>query len=375
MNRTRYRELSLVVALLLLLLYFGVVSDGAFLSPRNLSNLGVEFAITAVLALGVFLILLTGQTDLATGSGVGLAGGLAAVAVFEHGWPAPVSMSVATIVIVLGWALMGVLVVTQKIPAFIMTLSGMLVFRGLHWLVIGSRTIPVRVGADDNALSVLTTYYLPRSWGWALVAVVVAGLGWLALRERARRRAHQLEVVERELAFVRWFVSAQLLILLVMVMNQFNGVPLPLLVLGVVATLVQLVTRHTPLGRHLVAIGGNREAAMMSGIRVERTIVIAFAATGATVALTGFLQTAYSGGSTTTTGTLMELDAIAACVIGGVSLSGGKGRVPGVLFGALLMAVVLNGMTLLAVSPELKQIARGVVLAVAVWMDVAFRRR
>jgi len=375
MNRTRYRELSLVLALLLLILYFGFASGGAFLSPRNLSNLGVEFAITAVLALGVFLILLTGQTDLATGSGVGLAGGIAAVAVFEQGWPAPLGMSVATVVIVLGWASMGLMVVSQKIPAFIMTLSGMLVFRGLHWLVIGSRTIPVRVGADENALSVLTTYYLPRTMGWVLVLGVVVGLGWLLLRERARRRAHQLELEDRDLAFVRWFISAQLLLLLLLVMNQFNGVPLPVLVLGVVATLVQVVSRHTPFGRHLVAIGGNREAAMMSGIRVERTIVIAFAATGATVALTGFLQTAYSGGSTTTTGTLMELDAIAACVIGGVSLSGGKGRVPGVLFGALLMAVVLNGMTLLAVSPESKQIARGVVLAVAVWMDVAFRRR
>jgi D-xylose transport system permease protein len=163
--------------------------------------------------------------------------------------------------------------------------------------------------------------------------------------------------------------------LLVLLMNQFNGLPLPMLVLGVVATLVFVLTRHTPWGRHLYAIGGNREAALLSGIRVERTIVIAFALCGTVVALTGFLQTAYGGGSTTTTGTLMELDAIAACVIGGVSLTGGTGKVTGVLFGALLMAVVLNGMTLLAVTPELKQIARGLVLALAVWMDVAFSRR
>ncbi len=366
------RDFTLTIALALLIAYFSFASHGSFVSARNLSNLGVEFAITAMLALGVFFVLLCGQTDLATGSGVGLCGGIAASLIFDHSWPTSASMLIALVTTLVLWTAMGWLIVHQKIPAFIITLAGMLIFRGAHWKVIGSRTIPVKVGAQDNLLSSLTTAYLPKPVGWALVAVVVAALGLVLLRDRARRRAHSLSVEDRDSAFAKWFVSLQLLCLLVAIMNQFQGVPLTVLLLGFAATLVHVVTAHSPFGRHLYAIGGNREAAHLSGIRVDRSVITAYAICGTAVAVTGFLQTAYGGSSTTTVGTLMELDAIAACVIGGVSLVGGSGKVTGVLFGALLMAVVLNGMTLLAVSPEFKQIARGSVLAFAVWMDVKF---
>ena len=173
---------------------------------------------------------------------------------------------------------------------------------------------------------------------------------------------------------MRLFLGAQLIVLFVIVTNQFRGVPLPSLILGAVALAVWLITRHTAFGRYLYAIGGNEEAAVLSGIPVERVTVWAFTLMGAIVALTGFLQTAYIGSSTTTVGDLMELDAVAACVIGGVSLKGGRGSVPGVLFGALIMACLLNGMTLLSVEPEKKFIARGLVLILAVWMDVRLAR-
>jgi D-xylose transport system permease protein len=127
---------------------------------------------------------------------------------------------------------------------------------------------------------------------------------------------------------------------------------------------------HTPFGRYLYAIGGNEEAALVSGVPVRTTIIGAYALMGVIVAVTGFMQTAYSGASTSTVGSLMELDAVAACVIGGTSLRGGRGTVLGVLFGALIMASLLNGMTLMAVSPEVKYIARGTVLALAVWLDL-----
>ena len=374
MNRISIRDFSLVIALVAIVAFFACMSP-AFLSPRNLSNLGVEFAITAVLALGVFLVLLPGQTDLSTGSGVGLAGGVGAVLVFNHGWPAPAAMSMAGIVTVLLWTAMGWFIVKQRIPAFIVTLAGMLVFRGLHWYVIESKTIPVQVGGQENLFSSLTLWYLPPLGSWILVALVVAALAWSAVSSRSRRQAHGLAVADRDTDFVQWLIPVQLMILLVVVLNQYNGLPLPVLVLGVVALVVHLLTRHTPFGRHLYAIGGNREAARISGIAVDRTVILAFTLLGVVVAMTGFLQTAYAGGSTTTVGTLMELDAIAACVIGGVSLAGGTGSVAGVLFGALIMAALLNGMTLLSVSPELKYIARGIVLALAVWMDQALNRR
>ena len=374
MNKLSIRDFSLAIALFAIVAFFAWQSP-AFISARNLSNLSVEFAITAVLALGVFLVLLPGQTDLSTGSGVGLFGGIAAVLIIEQDWPAGAAMSVALIGSVMLWTGVGWMVVRQRIPAFIMTLAGMLVFRGLHWMVIHNATIPAKIGSQDNLLSMLTTWYLPKPLGLALAAIIVAILGWSAWQNRQRRLAHGLAVADRDTAFATWFISAQLLLLLVVTLNQYNGLPLPVLILGVVATAVYVLTRHMPFGRHLYAIGGNPEAARISGIRVERTIITAFALCGALVAVTGFLQTAYTGGSTTTVGTLMELDAIAACVIGGVSLTGGVGSVGGVLFGALIMATLLNGMTLLAVNPEMKFITRGLVLAVAVWMDMALARR
>jgi D-xylose transport system permease protein len=162
--------------------------------------------------------------------------------------------------------------------------------------------------------------------------------------------------------------------LFVILCNQYRGIPLPALILALTALVVWVVTQHTRFGRYLYAIGGNEEAARISGVAVDKVVIGAFAAMGGIVALTGFMQTAYTGASTTTVGSLMELDAIAACVIGGTSLRGGRGTVTGVLFGALIMASLLNGMTLMAVSPEIKLIARGLVLAVAVWMDVRLAR-
>jgi D-xylose transport system permease protein len=163
--------------------------------------------------------------------------------------------------------------------------------------------------------------------------------------------------------------------LIIIFMNEFRGVPLALVILCALAFIVFLITQHTPFGRYLYAIGDNEEAAKLSGIPIQKVIVGAYAILGAIVALTGFMQTAYAGASTTTVGDLMELDAIAACVIGGTSLRGGRGTVMGVLFGSLIMTSLLNGMTLLAISPEMKFIARGIVLILAVWMDIVLARK
>jgi D-xylose transport system permease protein len=182
-------------------------------------------------------------------------------------------------------------------------------------------------------------------------------------------------VDSREMAFMRLFITAQAIALFVLVTGQFRGIPLPSLILGGVTLIVYAVTQHTALGRHLYAIGGNTEAALVSGVPMKRTVIASYSGMGAIVAITGFMQTAYAGSSTTTVGDLMELDAVAACVIGGVSLRGGRGNVLGVLLGALIIACLLNGMTLMSVPPERKFIARGVVLILAVWMDMRLTSR
>ncbi|MGH1363710.1 MAG: sugar ABC transporter permease [Calditrichia bacterium] len=368
-NGISIRNFSLLIALVLIWGLFALMSD-TFLGARNLSQLSIELAVTATLALGMLVVLLPGLIDLSVGSGVGLIGGIASVLVFEQQLPAPLALLIGVLIAIAIWSMMGTLIVRQHVPAFIITLGGLLVFKGLFWLVIHNSTVPVAAGNSTNLYSSLTTYYLPIEAGFVLGALIFGAITLSALRSRKQRLAHNFQVDDNELLFLKLFITFQGMLLFLIIMNQFRGVPLSVVILGAVAFLIHMLTQHTPFGRHLYAIGGNEEAAVLSGIPIQKTVIGAFAIMGAIVALTGFMQTAYSGASTTTVGDLMELDAIAACVIGGTSLKGGRGKVLGVLFGALIMASLLNGMTLLAVSPELKYVARGTVLVLAVWMDV-----
>ncbi len=367
------RDFSIALALLAICGFFAFKSPD-FLGPRNLSLLMTELAITATLAMGMLLVILPGHIDLSAGSGVGLLGGIASVLIFEHAWPAPAAMAIAFVAGLVIWGSMGALIVHERIPSFIITLGGLLVFKGLFWLVIHNATIPVVLGGQTNLYSLLTTFYFPPKIGYLLAIIIVSALITASLSARKARQQYGVHTEDGETSFLKLFLAAQLVFLFVIVTNQFRGVPLPAVILGAVAFIVHVLTTHTPFGRYLYAIGGNEEAAVISGIPVEKVVIGAFTLMGAIVAITGFMQTAYAGASTTTVGELMELDAIAACVIGGVSLKGGRGTVMGVFFGALLMAVLLNGMTLLAVSPEFKLIARGTILALAVWMDVRLAR-
>jgi D-xylose transport system permease protein len=366
------RDLSAIVALAAIVATFAFFSPD-FLGARNLSMLAIELSTTAILALGMFCVILPGHIDLSAGSGVGLIGGVAAVLITKAGWPAPIAMLAAAALAVVVWNLMGRLIVTQKMPAFIITLGGLLIFKGLFWLVIQNSTIPVSPAGAPNLLARLTTTYLPPWLGWVAAAGAAVFLlgGWW--RSVARAKANGTPY-DAETGFLKAFLGAQLAALFVAVTNGFRGVPLPAVLLAASAMVVIVLTEHTAFGRRLYAIGGNEEAALLAGIDVDHTVILAFALMGVTVAITGFMQTAYAGASTTTVGDLMELDAVAACVIGGTSLKGGRGTARGVLFGALIMATLLNGMTLLAVSPEIKYVARGLVLSLAVWLDTRLAR-
>lgn len=370
--RVSVRDFSMLIALVLICVYFWAV-DPAFLSARNLSQLAIELSATAVLSLGMLLIILPGHIDLSVGSGVGLAGGMAAVLVSQKGWNAPAALFVTLILCVGIYAAMGTIVVREKMPAFIITLGGLLVFKGLHWLVIQNGTVAVTRGSEENLFSILTTYYVPPLASLILCLAVIGLLFLVVLRTHRQRKERGFEV-DFEGSFLSWFVSSQIILLFVLVMNQYRGLPLSILILALTAVIIHIVCQHLTLGRYLYAIGGNEEAALVSGVPANGVVITAFALMGLIVAVAGYLQTAFAGASTTTTGQLMELDAIAACVIGGTSLKGGRGSVVGVLFGALIMAALLNGMTLLAFTPETKFIARGIVLALAVWMDIRLAR-
>lgn len=372
-----WRDVSMSAALAAVLLCLGAVFAivaPQFLTARNLSMLIIEFSITSVLALGMLLVLLPGHVDLSAGSGVGLIGGIAAVLIMRFSLPAPLSLLISLGIALLLWRAQGALIIGQGIPAFIITLGGLLIGKGLFWLVIRSTTVPIVQGGRENLFSVLTTYYLPPLPSLLLCTLVVAALGLSSLRAHHADRASGVES-DVELRFLLWFVAAQALFVLVLLCAEFRGLPLPAILLASVAAAVHVLLQHSRFGRSLYAIGGNEEAALLSGVSVQRVVKGAFTLLGGIVALTGFLQTAYAGASTTTVGELMELDAVAACVIGGASLRGGRGTVTGVLLGSLIMATLLNGLSLLAVPPEARFMARGVVLAIAAWLDVRLATR
>jgi D-xylose transport system permease protein len=373
MTGLRLRDLTMPLVLALLAGGFALASP-EFLSPRNLSMLLIELAVTAVLALGMLLVILPGQIDLAAGSGVGLTGGVAAVLIFRAGLPAPAALVAAAVLALFLWTAMGLLIVRTGIPAFIVTLGGLLVFRGAFWLTIHSSTVPLVRGGEANLFAALATSYLPPPFGLALVAAFAMVAAGLAVRRRSSRRRAGLAVEPGEVTFLKVFVAVQAVLLAVLVCNRYRGVPAVFLILCIVAVIIHVTMDHTPFGRALLAVGGNEEAARVSGISVERTITSAFALMGLLVALSGFLQTSYAGAATVSVGELMELDAIAACVIGGASLKGGRGSVLGTLLGAAVMATLLNGMTLLAITPEWKLIARGTALVAAVLFDVRSAR-
>ncbi len=364
------RELTLLGALLGVTGCLAWATSGALLDPRNVSQLLVEVPINAVLAVGMLLVILTGHIDLAAGSGVGLTGGIMAVLATRQGMDPAVAAGCAVAAAVTIWWAMGWLVVRQRIPAFIVTLGGLQALKGLFWVVIENRTVPVAPGGVQNVVSGLTTSYLGAAAGWAVWVVVVLGSGVVLWRRRVRRRGMGLENEEVEPVILRWFIGVQASALLVVVCNGYRGIPLPMVILSGLAWLVHSMLRHTVLGRHLIAVGGNEGAARLSGVPVGGVTMFAFAAAGAVVGLTGLLQTAYAGYSTADIGTLMELDAVAACVMGGVSLRGGAGTVAGVLLGATIMGVLAKGLSLMGVGPELKYMVRGGVLVLAVWLDV-----
>lgn len=368
-----WRDLSLVFVLLVLGAVFALTAP-QFLTARNLSMLIIEFSITSVLALGMLLVILPGHVDLSAGSGVGLIGGIAAVLIMRSQAPAPLALLVGLVAAVVLWRAMGTLIVTQGIPAFIVTLGGLLVFKGLFWLVIRNTTVPISPGGRQNLFSVLTTYYVPPAASLILAGLLALLLGHASYRSHQALRRSGGAGSDAELRFLRWLVTSQAIFVVALICSEFRGLPLPALLLGAVAAAVHVLTRHTRFGRYLYAIGGNEEAAVLSGIPVRGVVIRAFTLMGGVVALTGFLQTAYAGASTTTVGELMELDAVAACVIGGASLRGGRGTVPGVLLGGFIMATLLNGLSLLAVPPEARFIARGAVLGLAAWLDVLLSR-
>lgn len=341
---------------------------GLFLHPLNFANLLKQMSVTGVLAVGMLLVIVARQIDLSVGSLVGLAGGVAAM---MQGYGLVPSLASAIVIGIVVGAMQGSLVAWANIPAFIVTLGGLLTWRGVILYLSRGETIPIRLPVFR---SIGVSLVHPTA-GLALAAVAVVVVVWLTLRRNATRKRHGLSPSSTPATIARIVVPSALIVLFVYHMNLQGGLPLPVLILVVVALIGSFVTRSTTFGRYLYAIGSNPEAARLSGISLGRHILGAFCFLGALVGVAAILHTGRVGSSSPDAGSLMELDAIAACVIGGTSLMGGRGTVPGALLGALIMASLDNGMSLLSVENATQYIIKGAVLVAAVGFDMAGRRK
>jgi len=367
------RAYTMVFALIFIWLYFQwmtvstIYPYGLFLHPVNLANLLKQMAVTGVVAVGMLLVIVARQIDLSVGSMLGLAGGIAAMA---QGKGVLVAFLSAIVTGVVAGALQGALVAYGNIPSFIVTLGGLLTWRGVILYISKGETIPVRL----PLFRLIGVALLTPASGLAIAAIAIVAVVWLTLQRNRARRRHGLPVPTPAGTAIRIAVPSALIIVFVYLMNVQGGVPLPVIVLLAVAAAGSFLTRNTTFGRYLYAIGSNPDAARLSGINSRRFILTAFALLGALVGIASLLHTGRVGSASPDAGTLMELDAIAACVIGGTSLMGGRGTVSGAMLGALIMASLDNGMSLLSVENATQYIIKGAVLVAAVGFDVAGRR-
>lgn len=365
------RAYTMVFALIAIWLYFHYATDQIFLDPRNFSNLMRQTAVTGVLAVGMLMVIITGQIDLSVGSVVGLAGGIAAIAQGWFGWGLAPSLAAGIAVALAIGALHGSLIAYLSIPAFIVTLGGLLAWRGVILGVSRGETIPIRL----PGFKAIGQGYVGPLVGWIIAGVAVAAIIWLALTRNRTRRRHGLAVPGPASTALRIAAPAMVVLGFIYMMNSYEGIPIPVITFLAIALAGAFLTQNTTFGRYLYAIGGNPDAARLSGINIRRHILAVFCLMGILTGVASIIYTARVGSASPDAGQLLELDAIAACVIGGTSLMGGRGTVFGAILGALIMSSLDNGMSLERVEPAMQNIIKGAILVAAVGLDMAGRKK
>jgi D-xylose transport system permease protein len=365
------RAYTMLGALALIWVYFHWATDSIFLTPRNLSNLMLQTSVTGIIAVGMLMVIVAGQIDLSVGSVLGFAGAVAAIALSKWGFGLPAALLLAISIGVFIGFIHGALTAYLNIPAFIVTLGGLLAWRGAVKAVTQSETIPI---ADPIFKSIGQQYVSPEI-GWILAGAAILFVLAIAFNRANSQKSYGLGEANYGAEALKAIPSIAAIIIFIYVMNSYAGIPIPVLILLAVALLGVFITNFTTFGRYLYAIGGNPDAARLSGINNKLNILKVFALLGALTGVAALIFTARVGSASPDAGTLKELDAIAACVIGGASLMGGRGTIFGACIGALIMASLDNGMSLLNVKDFMQDIIKGSILVAAVGLDMLGKKQ
>ena len=377
--RDNIQTYTIILALVGIWALFAVLTNGSFLSAQNVSNLFRQMTVTALLAVGMVFVIVTGNIDLSVGK---LAGFVSVVAAYFQAniWftrmpDQPLLAAILSVIIGVGVGtlfglLQGYIIAYLNVPAFIVTLGGMFVLNGAILLVTQGKTIP----ANQPYFSAIAQSYLPLTAGWVIAGLVVVYLYWNMIRSRASKVKHGFQLPAMSLDLLSTTLFALLVLGYVYVVNQYRGVQTPVLLLAVVAVVMSYISNNTRFGRYAYAIGGNREAARLSGIDIRRTIFLIFVLMGLLSGIAGVVLASYVGYGTTAAGQGYELDAIASAILGGTSTLGGVGTVFGALIGSLIISTLTTGLQILNVAPAWQYLVKGGVLVLAVLADVYFKR-
>ncbi|MER5269127.1 multiple monosaccharide ABC transporter permease [Actinosynnema sp. NPDC002837] len=379
------RQSGIYIAFALIVVLFTVLTDGALLTPQNISNIIVQNSYVLILAIGMILVIIGGHIDLSVGSVVALTGAICAVLTVQLGLPWPLAVIITLLSGAVIGAAQGYWVAFFGIPAFIVTLAGMLVFRALTLTVLGNQGIgpfpdQIRTLANGFTEGYLGNVGLGPLGGADLVSLlvgvaVVAGFAFNQWRNRKARLSYG-QVVDPFPIFVAKIALAAAVVLAVVVqLARFRNLPWVLVLLAVLALGYSVMANKSVFGRHIYAIGGNLQAATLSGVKVKQVTFWVFVNMGLLSALAGVIFAGRLNQAGPTAGNAFELDAIAAAFIGGAAVQGGVGRVVGAITGGLIMGVINNGMSLIGAPSERVMLVKGLVLLAAVAYDVWTKRR
>ncbi|MEU9635679.1 multiple monosaccharide ABC transporter permease [Streptomyces tendae] len=377
--RRNMRQYGMLMALGLIVVLFAVWSDGDLLLPRNVSNLVLQNSYILILAIGMMLVIIAGHIDLSVGSLTAFVGATAAVLMVNHDLAWPVAVILCLAIGAAAGAVQGFFIAYLGIPSFIVTLAGMLLFRGLTEIFLKGQTL----GPFPKDLQKIANGFLPEVGpntnyhnltlllGLALIAFVV----YQEVRDRKRQQEFALEVPPLNLFLLKLVALIAAVLVVTLLLASYKGAPIVLLILGVLVVGFGYLMRNAIIGRHIYAIGGNLPAAKLSGVKDKKVTFLVFLNMGMLAALAGLVFAARFNAASPKAGLNFELEAIAASFIGGASMSGGVGTVLGAIIGGLVLGVLNNGMNLVGIGTDWQQVIKGAVLLAAVGFDVWNKRR
>jgi len=378
--RLNVQTYTILLALIGIWAIFFFTTDGTYLASQNISNLFRQMSVTAFLAAGMVLVIVTGNIDLSVGKLAGFVSVIAAYLQaniwFKYLPDQPVLSAILTVIISLSvgaafGALQGYIIAYLRVPSFIVTLGGLWLFNGLILLVTQGKTIP----ANQPWFSDIAQGYVPITWGWIFGIVAIGFLFWNMFRSRQSKSKHGFELGSIYIDLLSTGFMALVILVYVYNVNDYKGIQNPVLLLAITALIMIYLSNNTRFGRYSYAIGGNRDAARLSGISISGMVFKIFILMGFLSGVGGIVLASYVGYGTTAAGAGYELDAIASCILGGTSTLGGVGTIQGAMIGALIIASLSTGLQMMNVAPAWQYVLKAIVLVLAVLADVYFKRK